>query len=1174
LFIAPGGPGEPGGPGASRELGGPRAPGARRGLTARRRALAALSELSALAAAAVAAILAVSAPLPAAAATRETPVTGGAAVEARLLRYPDVHGDKIAFVYAGDIWVVDAGGGGARRLTSHPGLELFPKFSPDGRWIAFTGEYGGNRQVFVIGVDGGAPRQLTFHNDVGALPPRGGYDNQVLGWTPDGKDVVFRANRVPWSERIGRPYLVAAAGGMERPMRIPESGNGSFSPDGARFVYTPLQSEFRGWKRHRGGRAQDIWIYDLAADKAERIIHDPVTDNQPMWIGGKIYFTSDREHTLNLYSYDLESRQIRKLTRHDTYDVLWPSADAKAGKIVYENGGFLYLFDVAAGSSVKVPVRISSDLPLTLPYWKSVKASVETADISPTGKRAVLAVRGQVLTVPAEKGEVIELAVTPGVRAMNPVWSPDGRWIAYLSDRSGEYEIYVRDAAGGLPGVSPWAAGGGAAAAAAAAERRVTTDGDIWRYPLLWSPDSRKLAFGDRKQRLRYAEVPSGKVVDVDHSTSSDITTYSWSPDSRFIAYTKLAKSQLSTIWVYSLDDRKTQQLSGELAGETEPVFDPAGRYLYFLSTRDYQLTFSGYETDYLYTSPTRVYAALLAKDGPALFLPESDDEPAAAGSAGGEGAGKEGAEGKGPAAATPNEKGGAGHAAPPRVRIDVAGFEQRVRALPAAAGDYSNLQASAGAVFYLAGTGDKTQLKMFDLKEKKESVALEGVATYQLSADGKKVLFKHGDAWGIADAKPGQKNGEGLLPLDKVQIQIHPREEWRQLYHDAWRIMRDWFYDPGMHGLDWAAMHDRYGELLPYLGCRDDLDYLLEELGAELSAGHVYVSRGDEPEVPRVEGALLGAEIEADPSGAFRIAKIFPGENWQESFRSPLTEPGVHVEEGEYILAVDGQPTRGVDNFYRLLENKAGHVVLLRVAAHPGGAGAHDERVRPVKSEQNLRYYAWVKASREWVDKVSGGRIGYIHLPDTAVAGNRELFKYFYLQASKQALIVDDRYNGGGFVPDRMIALLSRPLLNYFVSRGIEPTTTPGFVNTGPKVCLINGSAGSGGDAFPYYFRKLGLGPLIGTKTWGGLIGLSGNPALLDGGSLSTPAFRFLDTEGHWGVENVGVLPDVEVVDRPDEIAKGHDPSLERAVAYLLQELEKHPPAAVKVPPIPASRD
>jgi tricorn protease len=1076
--------------------------------------------------------------LPPLAARAQQPSPG----EARLLRFPDIHGNRIAFVYAGDIWLVDAGGGEARRLTSGPGLELFPKFSPDGRSIAFTGEYGGNRQVYVISVDGGTPRQLTFHNDIGTLPLRGGFDNQVLGWTPDGKDVVFRSNRVAWSDRNGRPFLVAATGGMERAMPIPETGNGTFSPDGTKFVYTPLQSEFRGWKRHRGGRTQDIWIYDLKANTAERIIKDPSTDNQPMWVGDKIYFTSDREHTLNLYVYDLGSKQVRKLTSHDTYDVLWPSAGS--GKIVYENGGYLYLFDDASGKSARVPIRVGSDLPETIPYVKNVSTEIEASGISPTGKRALFTARGHVLTVPAEKGEIVELAGAPGVRAMNAVWSPDGRSVAYLSDRSGEYEFYVRDAAGAAP------------------ERQVSSGGDIWRFPPVWSRDSRKLAFADRRQRLRWIDVATGKVTDVDHAGYSEITNYSWSPDGRYIVFSKLSSANLSTIWLYSLDSGKVAQLSGDLAGEAEPVFDPDGRYLYFLSNRDYNLTFGGYEVSYLYTNPTRIYVALLAKDGPALFVPSSDDEPATGDST------PAAKPGEGAAAASPS----ASHA-PAHVRIDVAGFEDRVRTLPAAAATYSNLQASAQAVFYLAGTPPAAQLKMYDLKDQKESQVMEGVADYKLSADGKKLLVKHGDSWAIVDAKPGQKAADGHLKLDHLQVEVHPREEWRQMYTDAWRIMRDWFYDPAMHGLDWPAMRDRYGALLPYVACRTDLDFLLEELGAEISAGHVYVTRGDETGVPRVESGLLGAEVEAD-SGVFRITRIFPGENWHDDTRSPLTEPGVHVNQGDYILAVDGQPTRGVDNFYRLLLDKADRVVSLRVGPDPGGAGAHDEKVRPVKSEQMLRYIAWVKANREWVDQASGGRIGYIHMPDTAVAGTRELFKYFYPQASKQALIVDDRYNGGGFIPDHMVALLSRPLLNYWVRRGVAPVTTPAYVNTGPKACLINGTAGSGGDAFPYYFRKLGLGPLIGTKTWGGLIGLTGNPSLVDGGNLSTPQFRFLDTEGHWGIENVGVPPDIEVVDRPDEIAKGHDPSLERAVAYLLDQLQKHPPVAVQVPPIPRQSD
>ncbi|HVT60077.1 MAG TPA: PDZ domain-containing protein [Thermoanaerobaculia bacterium] len=1113
--------------------------------------------------------------------------------ESRLLRYPDIHGDRIAFVYGGDIWVVGTEGGVARRLTSHPGLELFPKFSPDGKWIAFTGEYSGSRQVHLISADGGPPRQLTFHNDVGQLPPRGGYDNQVLGWTPDGKDVVFRANRVPYSERLGRPYLVPVAGGMERPMRVPESGNGMLSPDGTKFVYTPIQSEFRGWKRYRGGRAQDVWIYDLEHDTSERITDYPGTDNQPMWIGDKIYFTSDREHTLNLYSYDLKTRQTAKLTNHDDYDVLWPSAGS--GKIVYENGGYIYLFDPAAGKSSRVPIRVYGDLPQTLPHFKSVRANIENGAISPTGKRAVFEARGEIFTVPAEKGEVLNITQTPGVREIDPAWSPDGRWIAYLSDRSGEYEVYVRDRDG------------------SGTERRVTTDGDVWRFQPLWSPDSKKLAFGDKKQRLRWVDVATGKVTDADHSSYNDITTYSWSPDSRFLAYTKNDPTQLPAIWVYALDSAKAFRLSGSQARESEPVFDPSGRYLYFLSDRDFNLTFSSFEFDYLYTNPTRVYVAVLSQDGPALFLPKSDEESAATapGSptppgtpvppSGKRSKHEKPAEKKEPPPgevapksetpdAAPEESGksrgastggkeDAGEepskpAKAVRVKIDADGFENRVRAIPGPPGDYRALRANSEGVLYLVGDGAKGQLKLYNVKEQKESVILDGINEYDLSADGKKVLFHKGDNWGIADAKAGQKATEGLLPLDKLVLQIHPREEWQQMYVDAWRIMRDWFYDPGMNGIDWKAMRDRYAALLPYLADREDLDFILSEIGGEISAGHVYVARGDEAEPRRVEGGLLGAEIEPDSSGAFRVTKIFAGENWHEEFRSPLTEPGVHVKEGEYILAVDGRPTKGVDNFYRLLENKADHVVTLSINSEPTAKGAREEKVRPVKSEQNLRYTDWVKRNREWVDKTSGGRIGYIHIPDTAVAGNRELFKYFYPQARKDALIIDDRYNGGGFIPDRMISLLSRPLLNYWVARGVEPTTTPGFVNTGPKACLINGLAGSGGDAFPYYFRKLGMGPLIGTKTWGGLIGLSGHPDLLDGGSLSTPTFRFLDTQGKWDVENVGVLPDIEVIDRPEEIAKGHDPSLERAVTYLLEELKKHPPVKVQVPPPPRQHD
>jgi tricorn protease len=1074
--------------------------------------------------------------------------------ETRLLRYPDIDKDRIAFSYGGDLWLADASGTGtatARRLTSDPGAELFPKFSPDGRWIAFTGQYGGTRQVYVISVDGGTPRQLTFHNDVGDLPPRGGVDNQVLGWTPDGKKVLFNAHRTPWSERNARPYTVPVEGGMETSLAIPEGGTGTLSPDGTKYVYTPIMREFRTWKRYHGGRAQDIWVYDLAKNSSERLTDYDGTDNLPVWIGDTIYFTSDREGgILNLFALDPATHQVRKVTSHTDWDVLWPSGDSR--RVVYENGGSVWLFDPASGESRKVPIRVTGDLAHTLPYFKNVTADIQSMGVSPTGKRALFEARGDLFTVPAEKGEIRNLTRSPGVREMTPTWSPDGRWVAYLSDRTGEYEIWVRPGDG------------------SGEERRVTTDGDIWRFPPLWSPDSKKLAFSDKKARLRWVDAASGKVTDADHGTRNDITDYRWAPDSRWLTYTKIGPSKLSSIWVYSLDQGKPIQLTTGLTNDSEPVFDPQGRYLYFLSNRDFELTFSGFEFDYVYTNPTRVYVAVLAKDGPALFLPESDEESAgddkadksdksdAAKKDDGEKAGKETKGDAAPVKKTP-------------VRIDAEGFEQRVRAIPGSPGNYRNLAAGPNAVYYVVGAAPDVELRMYDLEKQKEGVVLEDVPDYQLSADGKKILYrKGGETFGIVDASPDQKAADGALALEHLELQIDPRAEWGEMYVDAWRSLRDFFYDPAMHGVDWKGLRAKYAQLVPFMATRSDLDFILGELGGELSAGHVYVGPGSDPGVTRVENGLLGAEIEADPSGYFRVAKIFPGENWHPDFRSPLTEPGIHVATGDLILAVDGQTTKGVDNFYRLLQNRADRVVTLLVNSRPSREGAHEERVRPVDNEQNLRYLDWVQATRAKVEQLSGGRIGYIHLPDTAEKGNRELFKYFYPQTTKDALIIDDRYNGGGFIPDRMIALLSRPLLSQWAQREVEPFSTPTFFHNGPKVTLINGQAGSGGDAFPFYFRKMGLGPLIGTRTWGGLAGLNFTPPLLDGGSLSAPSFRFFTTEGQWAVENEGVAPDIEVIDRPEEVAKGHDPSLERAIAWLLDELQKNPPKKIPVPTPP----
>ncbi len=1051
----------------------------------------------------------------------------------RLLRQPDIHGDQVAFVYAGDLWIASAKGGDARRLTSDAGMEYFPKFSPDGRWIAFTGDYSGSRQVFVISVDGGQPRQLTFYNDVGALPPRGGIDNRVLDWTPDGKSVLFNPHRLPWSDRMPAHYIVPAMGGMETPLKVPEGSGGSFSADGKRLAYTPIEREFRTWKHYRGGRAQDVWIYDLASNKAEQLTNTQYTDNQPVWIGDTIYFTSDREDgKLNLWSYDLKSKQQKKVTSHSDYDVLWPSGDRNS--VVYENGGYIYRFDAATQKSERVPIRVYGDFRNTLPYFKNVKDNIETYALSPTGARALFVARGDIFTVPAKEGEIRNLTQTPGIRERDANWSPDGKWIAYLSDKTGDYEVYVRPADN------------------AANERQVTTNAKAWRFTPIWSPDSKMLAFSDKDHALSILDVASGKLTAVDKDEYGDIFHYRWSPDSKWVTYTKQNAARFASIYVYNAGDAKSYRLTSGQTDDNEPVFDPKGRYLYFTSNRDFNLTFSSWEFNYVYTDPTRVYVGILSADGPALFLPQSDEEKATA-----------------PPAPEPKKD----DKAPVVVKIDPAGFENRVRAVPGAPGVYNSLAPVANGIIYIKGGDDEQSLKLYNIDDRKEETILESLRGYDMSPNGEKIIARIGPNFSIVAAKPGQKPADSQLKLETMEMKIDPRAEWEEEFNDAWRILRDWFYDPGMHGNDWNAIRAKYAQLLPFVAHRADLDYILGEIAGELTAGHVYVSSpGDVNATKRVDNGLLGADIVAD-SDYFRIAHIYPGENWQEGFRSPLTEPGVKVKEGDYILAVDGVPAKNVDNFYRLLENKADRVVTLLVNSKPELAGAREEKVRPVKRETNLRYLDWVASRRAYVDKASNGRIGYMHLPNTAAEGNRELFKGFYPQVDKEALIIDDRYNGGGFIPDRMIELLERPVLSYWARRNLKPNQTPAFAHAGPKAMLINGYSASGGDALPYYFRKRKLGTLIGTRTWGGLIGLSGNPNLMDGGNVSAPQFRFFDTEGMWAVEGVGVAPDIEVVDRPDLVAAGHDPSLEMAVKVLLEELAKNPRKPVMPPPVKVER-
>ncbi|TDR41280.1 tricorn protease [Tahibacter aquaticus] len=1065
----------------------------------------------------------------------------------RVLRFPDICGDAVTFVQAGDIYRAAATGGVAQRLTSHLGNELYPKFSPDCRWIAFSGEYDGTRQVYVIPADGGLPRQLTWYNDVGAMPQRGGTDYRVLDWSPDGKDVLVRANRVPYyDERSGLLYRVPFDGGLETPLAMPISGGGMFSPDGKSVVYTPIDRDFRSWKRYRGGRAQDVWTYDLVNNTSKRLTDARATDHQPMWLGDTVFFVSDRGgQTLNLWSMPAQGGEARQLTTFSDFDVLWPSAGKDA--IAFEQGGWIWRFDPATAKVAKLDIRVGGDQPQAMPAWKKVAGQIESFDLSPHGERAVFGARGELFSVPAKNGEVRNLSRTPAAREISVRWSPDGKSVAYLSDASGEYEIYVRGQDGnGEP-------------------RRVTRDGSIWRFPPVWSPDSRKLAYADKQQRLRIVDIDSGSQREVDQGRYDDITDYAWSPDSNWLAYARTNAANLSEIWLYSLADGKTGAVTEATSSAFSPTFDPKGRWLYFLSNRDYNLTFSAFESNYLYTNATRPYALGLAADAPAVYPLKSDEVK--------------------PASTAPAEKPAqeTQAALPPKVRVDRDGILGRLTALKVGPGDYQGLRAGIDAVYFLSNNQrqrrvmdpslDPQDLRRLALDADTDKSVAPNIADFRISASSDTLLLKQGDRYAIVKADAGQDFAAGALNLDRLELYIDPRVEWKQVYTDAWRILRDWFYDPGVHGgiERWNGIRDRYAAMLPYLGSRADLDYVLHEIAGEMNSGHIYVvSSPDMPKVERHASGLLGAEFATDASGYFRIARIYAGENWNRDLRSPLTEAGVNVKQGDFLIAVDGVDARSVKNPYQLLQGRGDQVVSLTVSNKASASGAREVRVRTLTSEQSLRYADWVASRRALVDKLSNGRVGYIHVPNTAVEGNRELNRGLLAYHDKEALIIDDRYNGGGFIPDRMIELLQRQPLNYWKRRGVEPLATPLVSHEGPKAMLTNGLSSSGGDAFPYYFRKLKLGTLIGTRTWGGLIGISGNPGMADGGGMLAATFRLLDTDGKWAVEDEGVAPDIEVIDRPELIAAGKDPSIEKAIEVLLGQLPATPKPRIQAPPAP----
>ncbi len=1043
-----------------------------------------------------------------------------------LLRSPTLSETQVVFSFAGDLWSVPREGGDARRLTSHPGTEIEPRFSPDGRWVAFTGEYEGNRDVYVVPAEGGVPRRLTYHPGT----------DSCRGWTPDGKRVLFLSARDSASG-IPRLFTLGLDETVPEPLPLPVGAEGAFSPDGSRLAYVPvLQAQGDSWKRYAGGQTTPIWLVNLKTLDVEKVPRENSNDSAPMWVGEKLSFLSDRDGPVSLYAYDTRSRRVARLVKNGGLDM--KSASAGPGAIVYEQFGGLYLFDL--GSSVPSPlrVRVAGDLPEVRARLLDVSDRIASADLSPSGARALFEARGEILTVPAEKGNPRNLTGTSAAAERSPAWSPEGRSIAYYSDESGEYHLHVRDAGGGEP-------------------RKIgLSSPPTFYYNLRWSPDSKKIAFSDRRLTLHIAEVESGDLTQVaENRLESWDFEQAWSPDSRWLAYVRLNPNRMGQVMVYSVEGRASHPVSDGMSDAELPQFDRSGKYLYFAASTDSGPALGGIDLSASNQRVTRsLYLTVLRKDLPSPLAPESDEEKGA------------------PAAGTGPAKPEMPAPGPEPVRIDLEGLDQRVLALPLPARDYALLRSGKAGVLFIGERIPRTPgmfVQRFDLATRKAERYLEGVARFALAASGEKALVQQGQQWAIHATAGAPAPGAGSLTVSGMQVRLDPRAEWRQMYREVWRIERDFFYDPNHHGLDLAAAERRYAPYLEGLASRADLNYLFEEMLGELTVGHMFIGGGDIPKPKEVPGGLLGADYAVE-NGRYRFKRVYSGENWNPDLRAPLTAPGVGVTVGEYLLAVNGRDLRQSDNLYSLFEGTSGRQVSLKVGADPGGAGARDVTMVPIARESGLRRRAGFEENRRKVDRATDGRVAYIYLPDTGTGGYTEFNRYFFAQVNKQGAIIDERFNGGGKAADYIIDYLNRPLMNFWATRYGEPYPTPYGAIHGPKVMLINEYGMSGGDAMPWYFRRAGIGPLIGTRTWGGLVGIGGYPQLVDGGFVTAPHFAFYTPEGKWEVENRGVAPDIEVELDPKSFAQGKDPQLERAIEWVLDALKKNPPKQYRRPEYP----
>jgi tricorn protease len=1068
--------------------------------------------------------------------------------DTRLLSQPAISATEIAFVYANNLWVADLDGRNPRQLTTDIGVESSPAFSSDGKWIAFSAQYEGNMDVYVVSAYGGIPKRLTWHPAV----------DLAQGFAPDGKSVYFVSTRSMATPGSLKLYSVSVNGGFPEEFKIPTIFRAAFSPDGQYIAYNPLPDAFNEWKHYRGGRVSEIWILKLSDYSVVKIPQPEGRSNDidAMWLGDKIYFLSDRNGEFNLFVYDTKSKAINQLTNFSDFPIL--NASTGTDKIIFEQAGYLHLFDPQTAKNAKLTIGLAADLLELRPRYVRGPQWVRGGDVSPSGARAVVEFRGEIVTVPAEKGDFRNITNTVGANERMPVWSPDGKSIAYISAASGEYELYVSSQDGkGEP-------------------KRYKIDGAGFYESLVWSPDSQKISFADNSLTLFWIDLKTGAVKKIAQEYyygpfRSRTTPTVWSPDSQWIAYTLNTTASIQQIHVYSLDQNKSFRVTDGLSEASEPVFDKSGKYLYFFGSTDagpVKNWFDQSNADMRMTSA--IYLAVLRKDLPSPLAKESDEEKPEE-KAEKEQKKEEGKAGEKKAEEKPEEK----------FRIDFDGLDHRILALPVSSGYLWNLQVGEeGQVYYLETKsaeggapveyqGQAGALHHYDMKARKDDVVIPEVEMFMLTADKKKIGYMLKGSFWIVPAAGKPEPGKGRLNLESIEVRIDPRAEWNQIFNEVWRINRDYFYDPNMHGADWPAMRKKYAAFVPHLSCRNDLNRLIQWLCSELVVGHSYSGGGDQLFTPkRVAGGLLGADL-AIENGRYRFKRVFGGLNWNPELRSPLTEPGVDVKQGEYLLAVAGTDLQPPTNPYSLFENTADKIVEITVGPNPDGTGSRTVQVVPVSSDSSLRNRDWVEGNLKKVEQATGGRVAYVYVPNTADLGHTYFKRYFFPQADKDAIIVDERFNGGGSLADYYIDFLKRQFYAMWATRYGHDYRTPNAMIPGPKVMLVNETAGSGGDFLPWLFRKSGLGKIIGKRTWGGLVGILGFPVLMDGGRVTAPNLGIW-TEDGWIVENVGVPPDIEVEQWPAEVAAGRDPQLEKAIQVVMDELKANPPKRLVRPPFP----